>query len=183
MIRSSIKANQGFTLLELIISMAMIAIVGSMAAPSFDQLITKNRQSSALNGFVGALFYARSEAIKTGQTVTVCASVDGNSCSNNAEWNQGWLMFVDANRNTSLDAAETAFKVGGALSDNVTLVGDTEVSDFIRFYGDGTTLDTGTFTFCDNRGSDHAKSIIMSETGRAKVAEMTASGGGLACSA
>jgi type IV fimbrial biogenesis protein FimT len=86
--------QRGFTLLELIITMTIAVILMAIAIPSFQYVTTADRISGEVNSLLGDMQYARAEAIKEGQTVTVCAAAAGyGSCSGNDTWNAGWLVF------------------------------------------------------------------------------------------
>jgi type IV fimbrial biogenesis protein FimT len=87
--------KQGFTLIELIVTMAVLAIVLSIAAPSFNNMITNNRSTSMASELTGAVNFARSEAIKRAKRVSICPSSNGTSCLTSSDWAKGWLIFVD----------------------------------------------------------------------------------------
>ena len=87
----------GFTLTELIVVMAIVAILLGIGVPSYRYITTSYRISSEVNGLLGDLMYARSEAIKEGQFVTVCVTVNGKTCSGNTSWDRGWLVFSNPN--------------------------------------------------------------------------------------
>lgn len=108
--------SRGFTLLELLITVAILAIVLAIGVPSFKYIINSSRISSEVNAFVGSLQYARGEAIKRGQSVAVCASSDGATCSGSSNWVNGWLVFVDANSSTTQDTGEPVILVQAAYS-------------------------------------------------------------------
>jgi type IV fimbrial biogenesis protein FimT len=86
---------RGYTLLELVITMSIAAILLTIAVPSFRYVTNSNRIAGEVNGLLGDLQFARAEAIKEGRTVTVCASTDGQNCSNSTAWQQGWIVFSD----------------------------------------------------------------------------------------
>lgn len=73
--------------------MSIVAILLAIAVPSFRYVTTSNRMAGEVNGLLGDMQYARAEAIKEGQTVTVCASTTGTTCSGTAVWNTGWIIF------------------------------------------------------------------------------------------
>ena len=85
--------QRGFTLLELMITVSIVAILLAIGVPSFRYVTTSNRTAGEVNGLMGDMHFARAEAIKEGQTVTVCASTDGKTCSGAAAWNTGWITF------------------------------------------------------------------------------------------
>ena len=73
--------------------MSIFAILLAIGVPSYRYVTTANRAAGEVNGLMGDMHLARAEAIKEGQTVTVCASTDGKTCSGAAAWNTGWIMF------------------------------------------------------------------------------------------
>ena len=85
--------QRGFTLTELIMVVAIVAILLGIAVPSYRYITNSYRISSEVNGLLGDLMYARSEAIKEGQFVTVCVTVNGKTCTGNKSWDRGWLVF------------------------------------------------------------------------------------------
>jgi type IV fimbrial biogenesis protein FimT len=99
------KTLQGFTLVELIVTLAVAAILMGTAVPSFTSLVNSNRLATQANDLLGAMMIARSEAIRLNRRVILCSSSDGATCSSDAgRWN-GWLVFADNNRNDSPTAA------------------------------------------------------------------------------
>jgi type IV fimbrial biogenesis protein FimT len=109
----------GLNLMEMLIVMLIIAILAGIGVPSFRYVTASNRISSEVNALLGDMRYARTEAIKEGSWVTVCASADQATCSASGNWNTGWIVFSDtldiqtapANLN-SLLRVETPF-IGG----------------------------------------------------------------------
>jgi type IV fimbrial biogenesis protein FimT len=90
----------GFTLTEMVIVMAIVAILMAIGVPSFKYVTTSNRLSTEVNGLLGDLQYARSEAIKEGLPVTVCSSNSGTDCdglNNGNDWQGGWIVFLNPN--------------------------------------------------------------------------------------
>lgn len=103
--RSSIS---GLTLIELMVALAVLAILVAMAVPSFREISLNNRGSSIANELLADLSLSRSEAVKRAGTVTLRA-VEG-------DWTKGWQVFVDANGNGVMDTAtDELIKVAGAL--------------------------------------------------------------------
>lgn len=116
---------RGFTLTELMVTLAIIAIFASFAIPSFRGLIANTSVSSAVNAFVSDTRYARGEAMRRGKSVTICRSADAAAvppkCSGAGDptvgsWMEGWVVFVDENGNGAFNAAsDTVLRVQQAL--------------------------------------------------------------------
>ena len=87
------KRQYGFTLTELVVVMSIVAILLSLGVPSYRSITNSYRLSSEVNGLLGDLMYARAEAIKEGQRVTVCASTNGATCSGGTAWQTGWIVW------------------------------------------------------------------------------------------
>jgi type IV fimbrial biogenesis protein FimT len=85
----------GFTTIELMITLALAAIVTVLAVPSFRYVTNSNRIAAEINGLLGDLQFARAEAIKEGRFATVCVSNDGLTCLNSTAWQNGWIVFSD----------------------------------------------------------------------------------------
>lgn len=109
--------THGLTLIELLITVSVFVVVLTIAIPSFLAFIQNNRTISVTNQLVHALHLARSEAIKRGVSVSVCAASNQNfsACGNN--WNQGWIIFVNPDENNVFanDANEPLITVHQAL--------------------------------------------------------------------
>ncbi len=86
------QINRGFTLIELMVTIAVLAIVIAIAAPSFTSVIQSNRTTALHHEILGALQLARSEAVKRRTEVIVCRSEDQEDCANGADWTVGWIV-------------------------------------------------------------------------------------------
>lgn len=87
------RYSRGFTLIELMVTIAVLAIVVSIAAPSFSKMLQDNRVLSVSSELQGALQLSRSEAVKRGQNVTLCRRDDaGTACADGTDWGNGWVI-------------------------------------------------------------------------------------------
>lgn len=106
------------TLIELVVVMVLVGILVAIGVPSYRSITNSSRMASESNALLGDMQYARAEAAREGQSVTVCISKNGSSCdSASTTWQEGWIVFSDANSNQSVDApADTVLRVQRALS-------------------------------------------------------------------
>jgi type IV fimbrial biogenesis protein FimT len=118
----------GFTLIEMLMTMAIAAILLTIGIPSFRYVTNSNRIAGELNGLLGDLQFARAEAIKEGRTVTVCVSNDGANCANSTTWQSGWIVFSDPTNVGVVDAGETILRVQTTFSSSDTFNASNNVS-------------------------------------------------------
>lgn len=124
----------GFNLLELMITLVVMAILAVMAAPSIGDAIQRNRVAGQANEFAAALGFARSEAIRRNGQVAICASADQSNCS--GEWSDGWVVYADADCDGGADADEVLRS--GGTGESIALESTDGVSvDNIEFSGRG----------------------------------------------
>jgi len=160
------KKEIGFTLVELMVTLSLAAIVISVAIPSFNTMIQNNRLISQTNQLVASLNHARSEAIGRGNTVTICSSSDQITCG--GAWDTGWITFVDINANGAFDnATDTLLKVNQGTEGNNTLNGTANTGS-ISYLSTGFTnlAANASFSLCDTRGSSYGHQVSLSTVGR-----------------
>ena len=179
-VRKRTCKSAGTTLMELLTSLTIVAIVATLAVPSFRTLHLDGRRTAVVNGFLHSLFLARSEAIKRGRVVTVCRSGDGRSCDYGAaDWNIGWMVFVNSDGDDPpvRDAREDVIAHSGAWPGG-SITSNRRAYSFRPM---AQAVVNGTIVFCDVRGSAQARAIIISHTGRPRVAHRDSSGKPLRC--
>ena len=159
------KKTRGFTLVELMVTLAIAVILLSMGVPSMHDLIRNNRLSSATNQFVSSLNIARSEAIKQGRNATVCVSDTQNSCSG-ADWGLGWLAWVDTNRNGNLDFPQEVLRVVEPLANSIQMT-STQNSFQIDSQGAVANWNIANFALevCDDRSGEIGRQLRVMPTG------------------
>ena len=160
------KKYSGFTLTELLVVLAIIAIVMAFGMPSFSDFVKNDRLSTQINLLVGHLAYARSEAVLRAQPVGLCASSNATSCT--GTWSEGWLVYADVDNSGGYNAAaDTILRVHQGLSDNMTL-NSSIGTNFLYDDRGYAAIGNGSFSLCDDRGVAHVKSITISNTGRVR---------------
>jgi len=177
-----VRKQEGFTLIELIVTIAIIAIVATIAMPSLYQGIQGSRLASQSNSFKGVLATARSEAVKQAVRVTLCKSTDRVNCNNGAAgWETGWIMFADVDNNgTRTPATELLITSQSSMPPNYTLRGNGTMANYISYVASGMTRDSnnallgGTMRLCDNSYPGKVgvarRDVIINFSGRARIA-------------
>lgn len=163
--------KNGFSLIELMATVAIVAIVVAIGTPSFVGAIKNNRLTGQLNSLIGALSYARSEAAKQGQnSVTICGSNDSATC-NSDSWETGWIIFRDGDSNGAVGAGEPILRISEALNGNNTLrTTGFATAGSISFNNLGMVNSIGSLVLCDDRGASDAKAIVINISGQSRVA-------------
>ncbi|MEM9386111.1 MAG: GspH/FimT family pseudopilin [Pseudomonadota bacterium] len=174
--------HRGVTLLDLLMTLSIGALLLTIAAPSFRHTIAGGERTAAVNDLLSALQLARRFALSRAQPVVLCqASADGDCARGGGEtWAQGLLAFVneDGDDPPRRDPDEPVI-YRSALPGAVQVTANREAF-VMRPYGKRST--NGTFTVCDRRGAPFARAIIVSWTGRPRVASTRADGEALTCS-
>jgi type IV fimbrial biogenesis protein FimT len=132
--------SDGFTLIEAVVVIAIVAILTALAAPSFKSLIQSNAISSNVNSFLSDMRFARSEAIRRGGSVVMCRSnapestqaCDGTTGATNG-WLTGWIVFVDLNKDGAHDAGETVLRVQGPIANLDSIIETNSPTDPYKF--------------------------------------------------
>jgi type IV fimbrial biogenesis protein FimT len=185
------KNSSGFTLIELMITLAIVGTLLTVGVPSLRTFLQNNQLIAATNELLSAIHIARSEAIKQNIAVTVCESSNGSSCSATGNWENGWIVFVDSN----YDLANTGGVCTASNTDcllrihdgfdasQLTVSGldvnDAAISSF-TFTSRGrprSAIGASQFSLC-SLGSDGAtvnsRAVVLSITGRVRVSDNSA---------
>ncbi|WP_024327736.1 Tfp pilus assembly protein FimT/FimU [Thioalkalivibrio sp. AKL19] len=161
---------KGITAIELMVALGVLAILAMLAAPSFGQMLERQRVIGATNSLLNAMHLARSEAIKRNERVTLCPSSDGETCREDGDWADGWIWFAD--RGNTGDRADGDPLIGHAAPNlaNVQVSGNSPVRDYVSYVPRGTTqrtsgaLQMGSFTVCGR--AEEGRRVIVSSIGR-----------------
>ena len=162
--------NSGFTLIELMVTLAVAAIILSVGVPSFRAVIMDNRLVSQANQLVTSIKIARSAAVRYQRNATVCASANFDatvpSCSASTDWSNGWIVWVDKDRDAATDANEV-ISVFGPIHDASTLTSGAPAFTYdARGFGVTGAAD---MTLCDSRTAETGRRIRVNTVGRTNV--------------
>ena len=165
------KYQRGFTLVELMYTVAVSALVLGIGIPAFSETIRAGRMTASVNTAVTAMHVARSEAVKRRARVTLCRSTTEAEPACDGDGN-GYMVFANAaDDQTFNDGTDTLIKTGPWLADGITVeyaglptYATYTASGFTRAIGGGTLA--GNIVVCDDRGDRAARVISLAATGR-----------------
>ena len=172
----------GFTLIELVVTLTIVGILATIAAPSMSSFIQNNRLRTQVSDFVVDLNFARSEATKQKSNVAICAGNTIVGCDATKAWQDGRLVFIDADNSSSFNAGDTILRSHEALEGNNTLANKTTSGKILIFNSSGSVANPGTgdgtYAFCDRRGASLGRGVEVLNTGRVRSFQnVTATGG------
>ncbi len=164
------QRQRGLTLIELLVSLAVAAIVATLAVPSFRSVIENNRITTINDKMLASLRLARSEAIARGRSVTVCPSNDQTTCS--GTWSDGWILFVDEDGDRVLDGGtDEVVKANDMTASDYGITLISGIATSFKYDNEGRAEEQGTFRVCGPSGeSSRARGIVIQLSGSTRYA-------------
>ena len=169
--------GRGFTLIEIMIALVVFGVLLTTAVPAYRDWIAAQRLANHAHFITDTLDLARSEAIKHGNRVNLCKTRDRRRCTDDGDWEQGWLLFVDENRSGQVDDDTVVLHREGAARDGITMRGNRPVEDYVSFTSLGHArllngaLQMGTFVIC--KPGQNALKVVLANSGRARIDKTT----------
>ncbi|GAB4118970.1 MAG: hypothetical protein Tsb0027_12790 [Wenzhouxiangellaceae bacterium] len=132
-----IDQHAGYTIVEIMIAIAILAILTALAMPSLQQFMARNELVGTSNALITGINLARTEAVTRSTAVAICPSTDGASCSG-GDWESGFLVFVDDDNNSSFNGGEELIRAeSGYTNPAITIDGSGGVNNGFTFTADG----------------------------------------------
>jgi len=179
------KLQIGYSLIELMVAVGLVAVLASVAAPSFTSAMQSSRMTSHYNSLSASLTLARSEGIKRASNVSVCAMESDEACG--TDWNKGWFVFSDNGETVgNFDDGEEIIKRVTLDDPNLMITNSARLNPgiappadrpFIRFGPRGASnwRGSGFFQLCDDRGTAQSRAAIITLSGAVRKARRNAS--------
>jgi type IV fimbrial biogenesis protein FimT len=175
-------AENGFTLAELIITLALGLILLGIGIPAFHLLAEGSQQTAEINCFVRHLSLARSSAVKTGRDHVLCPSSDLSHCEEQTGWQEGFILFEDRNEDGMRESDERLVHVNRPTGKIAISMHSTMGRTHITFRADGRSAGSNlTLTFCDPDGEVPPKAVILSNSGKSRISPTRPDGSPLIC--
>jgi type IV fimbrial biogenesis protein FimT len=165
----------GISIVELVVSLAVVSILATAGVPAFSNFIQSNRLNGSSFDMLATINLARTEAVKRRTRVVLCRSADPTlptpSCGGSANtWTTGWLVFASGDNNNTYEAGtDTVLGIGLLDSSNVTIITNNTSNSNLEYNSDGTTNESGgtaRFAVCDKRGGAYGRQINVPPHGR-----------------
>ncbi len=166
--------QSGWTLFELLVTTLTIAVLVVVAVPSFGDMLARQRQRAETDALFHAVHLAKKASITRNRVVSLCPSTDLETCNPGRDWSAGWLMFVNSDRDEppAVDVGEKILRRHRVDDSVIVRVNRRGFS----FRSTNRRATNGTFVVCDRQDRIPPRAVVVSFTGRPRVAEKTTRG-------
>ena len=167
------ERNSAFTLVELLVALAIAALLAAMAVPTFHDWLGAYELANHAKHLAETMTRARTEAVRRGHRVNLCKSPGLNRCADRGTWDAGFVVFVDVNRDGKVGADEAVLEVAGAAPRGITITANRPLDDYVSYTSLGQArmlngaLQMGTLTVC--RSGQKALHVVLANSGRVRV--------------
>jgi len=170
----NIRQRTGFTALELIVTMTIVAILLAAGVPAFKDYSWNLRMRTAMDMLQADLNLARGRAISHNVRTVICPMSADGDCTGQPVWQHGWIVFADLNADRNWQNGEPLFRQANAI--DLVSISSSASRNNLRFYPNGSAPGSNaSITFCDSRGAAEAGTITVSNSGRIRIQTKVAS--------
>ena len=164
---------RAFTLIELLVVIAIVALLFAAGAPAFYSWLGAYELRNHATHLAETMTRARTDAVRTGERVSLCKSSDQRQCADVGSWDDGFVVFVDENQNGRVDDGERVIEIDGHAPRGITITANRPVDDYVSYTSLGRArmlngaLQMGTLTVC--RRGQHAMHVVLANSGRVRT--------------
>lgn len=166
------QKTSGFSLIELMVTLSVFAILVAIAVPSFTSIVAGNRLATIKDNLISSFGFAKTEAIRLNSNVSVCPSDDGATCVGGEDWSQGWIIYQDTGSGKTSTVGTILRVADGVENIDVFHRGETanlNPSVFIRYVPQGFAQDAApmpaqVIAFCDAARVAVGRAILFGAT-------------------
>lgn len=172
--------QEGFSVIELMVTLTIAGILTVVALPSFNEMLKNNRRTVTLNELVANVMLARAEAAKRGQAVTMCGlpSSGVTSCAGGTTWDYGWIVFLDPDADGVPAASTDVLRVYvNDYRSTLSVRSSTGGPGYVVLRPFNQSGTQASLKVCDSRGAAKARVVCVATSGRAVTQETTCNGG------
>jgi type IV fimbrial biogenesis protein FimT len=166
-------ASCAFTLVEMAVAIAIVTLLLVAGAPAFYSWIAQYELANHTKHFAETMMRARTDAVRTGERVSLCKSPDRRQCADGGSWEGGFIVFVDENQNGRLDEGERIIGIDGPAPRGITIAANRPLDDYVSYTSLGRArmlngaLQMGTLTLC--RRGQRAMHVVLANSGRVRT--------------
>ncbi|WP_188150227.1 GspH/FimT family pseudopilin [Teredinibacter waterburyi] len=166
--------TRGFTLLDILLSISILALVLGLGVPSLTEILNTHKKKTSLSSILHMMNFARQTAIDTRENITLCPSTDLINCSR--DWRNPVIVFLDKDANREISEEDTLLRVRDVIDTSQQLTMRSSANrQYVQFQADGSTRgQNGSFYLCQTHGESAGETkarIIFYHTGRSRIAK------------